>query len=69
MEDHLTSKKNRECFSLDIFFKIRLGVSTEIGDREALLKVSFACSHFLPSVIFVFVVDLNDTTGNGPVLL
>lgn len=69
MEDHLTSKKNRECFSLDIFFKIRLGVSTEIGDREALLKVYFAYSHFLPSVIFVFIVDLNDTTGNGPVLL
>lgn len=34
MEDHLTSKQNRDCFTLDIFFKTRLDVSTKIRDKE-----------------------------------
>lgn len=70
MEDHLTSKKNRECFPLDIFFKTRLGVSTEIRERSTIKKFLLPvpiCS--LLSVIFVFIVDLNDATGNGPALL
>lgn len=33
-EDHLTSKQNRECFTLDVFFKTRLAISTEIRDRK-----------------------------------
>lgn len=59
MEDHLSSKQNREYFSLDIVFKTRLGVSTEIRDREGILK-GFLC--LFPFVLyfyfFCFIADL-----------
>ena len=53
MEDHLTSKQNREYFSLDIVFKTRLGISTEIRDREGILK-GFLC--LFPFVLYFYFV-------------
>ena len=46
-EDRLTSKGNRECFTLDIVLKTRLGVSTEIRDREGILKSSLCLFPFV----------------------